>query len=196
MSLVFRFCDLEISLSSFNSLNLFLQFLFYFAWLSTSVGAILCLHPKTPYSMTLVETLSYQILELLKLIVFCWSISERFVPKSQCRAPSLLSWQDIHVSQSTDPLIVTFVAGLQTFLSNVSLTWCSTIPYTSQDYALTETNSTTTLLYSTFRPQLCTLQHDCFNVPCSLRNNVVINEKLILQEKYLMYDICFYFKVG
>ena len=68
MSLLFRFCDLEISLSSFNSLNLFLQFLCHLAWLSTSVGAIPLLRPKTPYSMALVETLSCQILKLLKLL--------------------------------------------------------------------------------------------------------------------------------
>ena len=157
MSLLFRFSSLypgSIHWTYFCNL--------YFICLDYQqvLELFLCLHPKTPYSMALVETLSYQILELLKLIVFSWSISERFVPKGHCRAPSLLSWQNIHLSQSTDPLIVTFVAGLQTFLSNVSLTWCDTIPYTSQDYTLTETNSTTTLLYNTFRPQLCTLQYN------------------------------------
>ena len=40
MSLLFPICDLEISLSSFNSLNLFLPFLCYLALLSTSVGVI------------------------------------------------------------------------------------------------------------------------------------------------------------
>ena len=162
MSLLFLFCDLEISQSSFNSLNHSLQFLCYLAWLSTSVGAI-----PLPSSKNVIfngigrdPIFSNSWIAEAAEAVFSGSISERFVPKGHCWAPSLLSWQKILLSQSTDPLIVTFVAGLQTFLSNISLTWCNSRPYTSQDHTLTEANSTTTLSYSTYRPQVCTLcQH-------------------------------------
>ena len=174
-----------------------IQWTCHLAWLSTSAGVLfLCLRPITPHSMALVETLSCQILELLKLLSHLSLVDiypNALSPKATAE-PRLYYVDKIYTYPNL--LIVTFVAGLQTFLSNVALTWCNSIPYTDEVYTLTETNSTTTLLYSTFRPQLFTLQHDCFNGSCLLRNNVVINEKFILKEKYLITNICIYFKVG
>ena len=87
MSLLFRFCGLEIYPAFCNSYKIW----FYYQQV---LRLFLCLRQKTPYSMALVETLSCQILELLKLFfsnVVSGSIPERFVPKGHCRAPSLLS---------------------------------------------------------------------------------------------------------
>ena len=108
MSLLFRFCDLKISLTSFNSLNLFLMpfgliinkcWSYYFA-LQFAI---------TPYSIALVETLSCQILELLKLLshVFSGYISERLVPKGHLVGLQnfvfiILTKDIIHLSQSID----------------------------------------------------------------------------------------------
>ena len=152
-------CD--FSLSSFNSLSLFLQFLCHLAWLSTSVGAIPLPSSKNAIFNGIGEDpiLSNSwIAEAAFSYVLSASISERFVPKGHCRAPSY--YRDRYTYPNPQihwlwRLWLVYRHFCQTFL------WHDAIAY----HTLAKTIHLLKLillqlLYSTFRTQLCTLgQH-------------------------------------